>query len=202
MGKAAIKGTDDLYLWENLLLLAISAPVSAQQREQGQISTTPTLISHTFCLLLCKTSFSWCQKRSEICMQCDGGAEQGMEQVEALQSRDVFSAQQDPPWQHSAPAAAPTASSPLSCHGTGPTIISLSALRSGPSPCTTSHLHFSLCFRQRSSPGLWTPFQGQLLLQAKPGTLLLPIAALLCCGERHGENNSAVSLEVNLDYSK
>lgn len=76
-----------------------------------------------------------------------------------------------------------------------PTMISLSVLRSGPSHCITSHLHFSLwpshhhaetlSSRQGSSLCLWIHFQGQLLLQAKPGTLLLLIAAVLCCGERH-----------------
>ena len=128
-------------------------PLSQLSRgRQGQISTLPALASHTFCLLLRKTSFGWRQKRSETCMQRAGGAEQHVEQAAALQRRDAQ-------WHRAAlctagpspPPLQPERLHPLPCQGTGPTAISLFVLRLGLSRCITSHLHIS---RQASDTAL------------------------------------------------
>lgn len=53
--------------------------------------------------------------------------------------------------------------------------------------------------RQGRPPCLWTHFWAHLLLQAKPATLPVPSAAVLCRGEMRSSKNCAVSLEVNSD---
>lgn len=86
MGKAAIKWTDQLCLWESCS--AISTSASAQQWWQGRGRSKPALLfplSHALLPAALQNPLQLSEKRSETCMQCTGGADQHREQAQRHQ---------------------------------------------------------------------------------------------------------------------
>lgn len=144
------------------------------REKQGQISAPPALACSTSCLLLCKTSFSWQQKKSETCVYCAGGAEQHMERAAAPQCTEPCSTQQDLPCHRPAPSSCTRCLLLLPCQGTSPTVISLFVLRSGLSHCITSvSVYFTSGLRYRYWLWLQTTFPGTPATSGK--------ARGLCC---------------------
>lgn len=204
MGKAATKWTDKLSLWESLLALGFFYP---RRSSAGQARANYR--SCCSCLLLHQISFSRQQERSETRAQPEeptstrGG--QRLRSTERHGGTKPLSAQRDLPRHRSAPKSCTRCLLPTAQLGYRPRHQQLLCFEVRPQPrrhiasaCLTAVPKCCLS-RQGRSPCLWTHFWAHLLLQAKPATLLVPSAAVLCRGEMRSSKNCAVSLEVNSD---
>ena len=202
MGKAAIKWTDKLCLWESSLFLGYFYPcLSSAGGDRGKLALFLLLLPTPFACCFAKPPSAGGRRgQKRVCSvpeeQSSTWSRQRLCSAEMHSGTELLSAQRDPPHHRSSPSGCTRCLLPAALPGHRPHCDQPLCFEVRPqllhritsAYCTSGLRHRSaetLGFRQGRSPCLWTHFQGHLPLQAKPGTLLLPSAAVLCCGEMH-----------------
>lgn len=199
VGKAAIKWTDELCLWESSLFLGCFYPcLSSAGGGRGKLALLLLLPPAPFACCFTKPPSAGSKRgQKHVCSvpeeQSSMWTRQRLRSAEMPSGTEPFPAQRHLPCRRSAQKGCTHC--PLPGQVTGPTTISLfvlfdvrpQLLHHLTSAYFTSGLRYHYTetrgFRQGSSPFLWTHPQGQPLLQAKPGTLLLPSAVSSAAGK-------------------